>query len=232
MAKEKRKQSTGKCEYCGESYGKGGMKRHLGSCKARKTAIEAQSKKSKAKPKGAFHIVVEGGPLFWLHLETPADATLKKLDQYLRDIWLECCGHMSQFTIDGQGYSVHPMAEFGDKGMNMALAKVLTVGSQFEHEYDFGTTTHLTLRVLDKREGVIAKDIKLMARNDPLDILCQNCEKVQATEVCTFCIWDGEEAWLCEDCMTKHKCYVDEGDDYMFLPVVNSPRVGMCGYTG
>jgi len=33
--------------------------------------------------------------------------------------------------------------------------------------------------------------------------------------------------WLCDECAPKHKC----GED-MLLPVVNSPRVGKCGYTG
>ena len=35
------------------------------------------------------------------------------------------------------------------------------------------------------------------------------------------------EGWVCDECAPKHKC----GED-MLLPVVNSPRVGMCGYTG
>jgi len=30
-------------------------------------------------------------------------ATLTKLDDYLRAIWLECCGHLSKFTIGGWG---------------------------------------------------------------------------------------------------------------------------------
>jgi len=30
-------------------------------------------------------------------------ATLAKLDDYLRAIWLECCGHLSKFTIGGWG---------------------------------------------------------------------------------------------------------------------------------
>lgn len=39
-------------------------------------------------------------------------------------------------------------------------------------------------------------------------------------------IWDGE-GWLCESCAKNHEC-----DEDMFLPVLNSPRTGVCGYTG
>jgi hypothetical protein len=34
-------------------------------------------------------------------------------------------------------------------------------------------------------------------------------------------------ALLCDDCAADH-----EHDEEMFLPVVNSPRIGMCGYSG
>jgi len=40
---------------------------------------------------------------FWLDLEMRGSATLTKLDEYLRAIWLECCGHLGEFTIGGWG---------------------------------------------------------------------------------------------------------------------------------
>lgn len=40
------------------------------------------------------------------------------------------------------------------------------------------------------------------------------------------CLYE-ENGLLCERCAEKHHC----GDE-MWLPVVNSPRTGMCGYTG
>jgi len=40
---------------------------------------------------------------FWLDLEMTGSASLDKLDKYLRAIWLECCGHLSKFTIGGWG---------------------------------------------------------------------------------------------------------------------------------
>ena len=55
--------------------------------------------------------------------------------------------------------------------------------------------------------------------------MCGVCGK-PATQVCTECMWENT-GWLCDECASKH-----DTDEEMFLPVVNSPRVGMCGYTG
>jgi hypothetical protein len=38
---------------------------------------------------------------FWLDLEMCGSAKLEKLVSYLCAIWLECCGHLSKFTVGG-----------------------------------------------------------------------------------------------------------------------------------
>ncbi len=94
----KRRTSKGKCELCGGTFGKAAMTRHLGSCRQKQVPQEGL-KKTKL-----FHIVVEGRylPQYWMHIEVPAKATLEDLDGFLRDTWLECCGHLSAFTIEGR----------------------------------------------------------------------------------------------------------------------------------
>ena len=82
-----------------------------------------------------------------MHLEVPADATIDTLDRFLRDTWLECCGHMSEFEIEGTRYSVEPI-DFDDRFMDVKLKDVLSPGMKFYHAYDFGSTTHLTLKVV------------------------------------------------------------------------------------
>jgi hypothetical protein len=181
-------------------------------------------------------MVAEGGgrPGYWLHLEASADATLADLDSFLRDIWLECCGHLSLFNIGGQTYTQTSDApdfmwagEFDDESMDVELRKVLGPGIKFSHEYDFGTTTYLTLKVVSEREGdVKGKSVRLLAQNNPPLIKCRSCGN-RATYVCGQCIYSSDTAWVCDACAPDHEC----GED-MLLPVVNSPRVGMCGYTG
>jgi len=219
--------SEGKCHLCGSTFSKAAMTKHLKSCKQKNDISEASSARSPRETK-TLHLVVEGRYLadYWMHLEVPSDATLEMLDDFLRQYWLECCGHMSAFTIEGKTYSVAPMAEFDDNSMNIKLDKVLKPKMKFYHEYDFGTTTHLALKVISEEESDIkSKDIQVLARNEPPPIPCASCGK-PATQVCTGCLWSGE-GWLCQSCAAEHEC----GED-MFLPVVNSPRVGMCGYTG
>lgn len=181
----------------------------------------------KGRTRTIFHLKVEAqyNPKYWLHIEIPAKATLKDLDRFLRDIWLECCGHLSSFDIMGTTF-ISEVMEPGDRSLNATLEKVIAPSMAFEYIYDFGTSTELLLTVMSARVGNMkGKDAKIMARNDPPEILCEICGK-PATVVCSQCVYEGS-GWLCEQCGKKHEC----GED-MFLPVVNSPRVGMCDYTG
>lgn len=221
------KRTKGQCIFCKKSYTKGGMKRHLPTCQDR---LAAQHSVVAGKSTTLYHLAVEATyiPDYWLHLEIPANLTLQDLDQFLRAIWLECCGHLSAFDINGQRYT--QLFDDGmfpeDKDMNVKLGKIFSPGLQMEYEYDFGSTTDLRLTVVEERTGKApARKILIMARNDPPEILCDECGQ-PATEICTMCLY--EDAGLyCDKHAETHKC----GTDYM-LPVVNSPRAGVCGYTG
>jgi hypothetical protein len=223
-----RQTSKGKCGLCGGTFNKAAMTKHLKSCKQKRGEAEKPSGSRSPRKTKSFHLVVEGRyePEYWMHLEIPANAKLQVLDSFLRQTWLECCGHLSVFKIQGERHSSWPMEEYGEEGMDAALREVLSPGMKFYHEYDFGTTTELTLRVVSEgRSEIKGKSIRLLARNDPPSITCDSCGKI-ATQVCTQCVWSSE-GWLCDECAGEHEC----GEE-MFLPVVNSPRVGMCGYTG
>jgi hypothetical protein len=150
---------------------------------------------------------------------------LSKLDDFLRHTWLECCGHLSAFEIGGQRYSSEPMDQ--EMSMRAQFGKALQAGTKFFYEYDFGSTTALVLKVVALREQALPKGaVQLLARNEAPQVSCQRCRIRPATQICTRCARDGE-GWLCEACAVAHEC----GDE-MCLPVVNSPRVGVCGYTG
>lgn len=218
----------GRCFFCNSVFSKAAMTKHITSCKAKATSEAAlQKSRRSSKNNKSFHILVEGRylPEYWMHLEVKAKATLDDLDEFLRDIWLECCGHMSAFTIGGRTFISGPERESGEEGFDIELDKLLTPKITFYHEYDFGTTTDLTLKVLSEREDSTSEwPVQLLARNEAPQINCDICGK-PATMVCTQCIEEG--GWLCSECAEEHEC----GED-MLLPVTNSPRVGVCGYTG
>jgi hypothetical protein len=226
-----RRTSTGECSFCHRAFGKGGMARHLGACPQRRAALEAAAAKPGAKREKLLHLMVTGRdqPDYWMHLEMPAKTTLEEFDEFLRDSWLECCGHLSAFNIAGETYLSTLWGDYrepGDRTMRYALGKVLSPGSSYLYEYDFGTTTELVVRVASGRVGFASDEgIVEIAVNLPPDIRCDSCGAA-AIQVCSLCRWE-DDGWLCDECAGDHEC----GEDYL-LPVVNSPRVGMCGYTG
>lgn len=223
--------SQGRCRYCDRVLSKSGMSRHLQACKQRALSMKAEKGSGRL-----FHLVVEGrdSPEYWMHLEAPGIATLDEIDALLRMTWLECCGHLSAFFIGGVEYSIDAdmlMVDdlwFGPEPASMGtqLYRVLRPGLQFTYDYDFGSTTRLRLRVLSERKArVQTRPLSILARNEAPDIACSECGAL-AIEVCTECAWTGR-GWLCLTCSQQHEC-----DEFLRLPVVNSPRVGVCAYTG
>jgi hypothetical protein len=319
----------------------------------------------------AYHIAIAGhiSPDYWMNVRVPAYATLEDLDQFLRDTWLECCDHLSAFTIGGTRYESHsqdiddflfgssdeddgdlydfddvdddnvdqgnqPAAKFEtelpeisneqvervrdllnaasnevakdigvddgfeDSGefsareftneevrvilaehgfssemvdglleitpdelmvmfdfaevvassplmqdfwaiepsedMHIELREVINEGVKFCHEYDYGTTTELDLRVISAWTDEIDNGqggVEIIARNELPREDCVDCGK-PAELICTMCMYPYP-AFLCKTCSRKHDCQQDGiSMEEMMLPLVNSPRVGMCGYEG
>jgi hypothetical protein len=103
----------------------------------------------------------------------------------------------------------------------------LEAGLKFSYEYDYGSTTELQLRVVGLRErGTPDGEVQLLARNEEPEVMCQGCKQRPATQICVECDCRGK-GWLCEASAAEHAC----GDETM-LPVVSSPRAGVCGYCG
>jgi len=202
------------------------MTQHLSACRQSEASglLPASGKRPHVP---SFHLAIEGRDAkgYWMHVAVPVTAPLSKLDAFLRHTWLECCGHLSAFEIGDNRYASEPME--GERGMRASLSQVLEVGMKFLHEYDYGSPTALALKVVALREHCLPKGaVQLLARNEAPQVSCQRCSIQPATQICTECAWNGE-GWLCEACAVAHEC----GDE-MCLPVVNSPRVGVCGYTG
>ncbi len=217
-----RTETKGTCLLCRKTFSKRSISNHLKACRDKHPATGTQLRAGRV-----LHLIVEGAysPVYWLHLEADADAALYDLDSLLRHTWLECCGHLSAFKIGNVYYESESSLDDGNN-MDIRLGDVLRPKRKFDYTYDFGDSTRLTLHVVSQREAVMQPgSIQIQARNDAPDIRCSECDK-PATAVCTECLWDGV-GWLCNKCQAKHEC----GEE-MTLPVVNSPRVGVCGYTG
>jgi len=226
-----RQTSKGTCSFCHREFSKVSMTRHLEACEQR-AAIQAEAgSHQKARQTRTFHLVVAGYrlPMYWMHLEVSGGTTLATLDRFLRDTWLECCGHLSAFEIGGVRYTVDAGLydwDTGGKNMQVRLDKVLKPGQTYSYEYDFGSTTELTVKVISEQEVEAQKKaIQILARNNLPLVPCDVCGE-PATTTCSQCVYE-DKGCLCDACAKDHEC----GEE-MLLPMVNSPRAGVCGYTG
>ena len=248
---EEKFKSEGKCLFCGNTFAKAGINRHLATHLSEKTANSKAGK--------SFFVKVEtnkkwGTTPYFLSLWIDGEALVEDLDHFLKGIWLECCGHMSAFTDPKKQRDRHGMfdmmdayelldqgktAEYermmedniGQVPMSRKIGKALSKAMVLDYEYDFGSTTALTVTVMDAYPVASDKKIALLSRNEPLKIMCSDCGKLPAVELCTVCMYD-EEAVFCEKCAKKHSKKCEEFADYAAMPVVNSPRMGVCGYEG
>lgn len=224
--------SKGKCYYCGREISKRGILRHLEAYKERKKYLEDNMKQANGKME-MFILKIEVDERYqcslndyWMYIGIDKRATLKKLDQFLRDIWLECCGHLSKFTIEELDYeSEVDYAWCGDvssKNMDIKIKDVLQVGIKANYIYDYGSSTSLQISVLgDYKCGKNNKDIELMTRNNLVDITCDYCDK----KALYYCY--DRDAHICENCIGDNDC-----EEIMEINNSNSPRDGVCGYFG
>lgn len=222
----------GKCKYCGKEYTGSYMGRHLASCKERQKQLTAETGN---KTCGYFVLKIYPKYIYrhdyWLFIEVSENATLRDVDSFLRDIWLECCGHLSAFDIESTSYEIMPHDDFywgpPAKSMNYKLKTVLEKGMTIGYEYDFGSATDLIIAVKDYRIGHWKKEkLTILSRNNPHELICDACGKKPAVAICPVCAWETG-GLLCEDCCKTHGC----GEEIL-LNVCNSPRMGVCGYMG
>lgn len=228
-----RTQTRGNCVFCGREFAKGGLSRHLPTCLKRQEAQTAADG-SKRQSQPLYHLQVQDawGAGYFLHLEMRGNATLKDLDDYLRAIWLECCGHLSAFEIGEARYTQifdDNMSTGEERPMDVRVRGIFTPGLESPYEYDFGTSSELTIKVVAQREGkpLTEHPIFLMARNKFEPPPCTVCGE-PATYLCTECMYDREDnrCELCDEHAEEHE------HEEMVMALVNSPRTGMCGYNG
>jgi hypothetical protein len=217
------KQSKGICSYCAKETSKGAMAKHLTTCPER-LAVIAKAEQGKAQPETLYHLRVQDAYIkdFWLDLEMQGSKTLKALDDYLRSIWLECCGHMSDFFI-GRAFG-HQV------GKGRKIESIFAINSELNHIYDFGTSSETLIKAVSVRTGkpTTKHAIALLARNKIPEAQCIECGK-PATYLCEECLIE-DEVWgtLCSQHAETHP-HDNYGEP---IPLVNSPRLGMCGYDG
>ena len=253
---------AGVCHLCHDEVDGDRIRRHLIRCISDLTGLQPSQTLSRRNPRKTAYISVRApNRPHWMELGVRCDVTLRELDQFLRAVWLECCGHLSHFTINGVEYSVVvPMPgenrnfepeskrEASWRHMGRSISAAIPPLTAFHHEFDYGSTTELELEHL----AVFGELIQKVAPTQPwhggkIVILARN----QSQRGCLRCgrpaQWklapqydeyehsDDElhvdEAVLCEDDLDPitfcEECAPADSD---FIPLANSPRVGVNCY--
>ena len=187
------KQSVGRCLFCARELSKGGLTRHLATCEQRQEMIRRADEGTGASQQ-LLHLQVRDAytPDFWLHLEMNGSATLIHLDAYLRVIWLECCGHLSRFSVGGWGSD--------EISMSRKSERTFSPGIELTHIYDFGTSSETLIKLVNVRQGkpLTRHPIFLMARNKMPPIACVECGQ-PAIYYCVECLIENDEfVGLCD----------------------------------
>jgi hypothetical protein len=235
MLTKEHRRLGGTCTLCGHALTRAGAGRHLAACAPahdRTTGAETRLLQ--------LRVTSPGLPAYWLDLEMRVDAKLDALDSLLRRTWLEC-GHLSSFSIGrvtyfSPGYDFEFTAPFrgsafgggrSERSMAIKAGDALSaIGERFRYEYDFGSTTTLQILVSAQRIGRLGRlATRVLARNVAPTWPCATCGQ-PATTVCSFCLFQDDPAFTCRLHKAEHAC----GDTDGFMPVVNSPRMGVCGY--
>ncbi len=194
----------GPCYVCGRKYTKGYMKRH----------VLSEHYNEPGDQRCSLMLISDEYSSYWVLIDMPVTSTLLDLDRFLREIWLECCGHTSAFMH----YREHDRID-----KNKTLDE-FSSGHIIQYEYDPKCPTRLFIAFVKKVYRPAQEEaVRVMGRNDPYRIICQLCRKREATEVA---ISAGVHAYCCKKCAEEH------AGEYSFLPVVNSPRTGICKYRG
>lgn len=114
--------------------------------------------------------------------------------------------------------------------MERRADQVFRPNVEFIHVYDFGTSSRTLVKAVNMRTGqaLTPHPIALMTRNLPLEATCIECGQ-PAGWLCIQCLYEDDVVGaLCDTHVDDHP-----HDDYGGpLPLLNSPRTGMCGYTG
>ncbi|GHU50020.1 hypothetical protein FACS1894200_09240 [Spirochaetia bacterium] len=212
----KQAETEGNCFLCGVTLKKIKMKNHV-----------LKAHLSEANDEKVMLVKAEGfySKDYWLLLDIALNAGLTDLDSFLRRIWLECCQHMSAFR---------PMIDRRVERESVAMSRKIkdfAPGDKLVHEYDFGSKTSLLITMLAGGERPPQKaPVRLLARNVPRVFRCTECGK-PAEILCYTCSLSygyNDASCYCEACFEKHDCRNKECS----LPILNSPRSGVCGYCG
>lgn len=224
----------GTCKICNKKIMDGNYAEHLHEC--------VDTERDNVNDNNFYLLHIQDADIegYWMFVGCVCSTTLEELDVFLREKWVDCCGHMSEYTKSKSGKIIgmkttmdqvyqqtYPIVDSkkSTKSAKSTKSNVMMEIEPIRYDYDFGSPTTLFITILQKYEKCIFDDkIFLLMENDPILFKCKKCRK-RSTQICDSCIIK-----LCVNCSKKHEC--PESDEAIIYDLYNSPRIGVCGYFG
>lgn len=147
--------SNGKCIFCNGLFDQDEIGKHLAK------HLSQKEKEDIGRTTSTFYHIIIGGNALFLHILVRGDSKMKTIDNFLRSIWLECCGHLSNF-----GYKKFNIL------MSETVAKVFAGKIKIFHDYDYGSTTQVDLKGGKSYALHLKENLLLLSRNEPLKLMC------------------------------------------------------------
>lgn len=229
--------TQGRCQGCNALISKKAFIKHLETCPIIQSYKNDQNL--------LFQIFDRYRPdLYWMVVAAPPTLTLKELDSFLRSIWLGCCQHMSCFVLPSNEKEFYPYCFWNrsfterhryDLMNNYHLQDIFPKYSYLDYDFDFGNLSALQIEFLPNHDNTssfysntLVNDFQLLILNHPPYYTCDKCCKLPLEVNCSVCMRS-----FCLKCLQSrraHNCDIFDTED--ILPIINSPRVGKCGYIG
>lgn len=239
----------GICVACGQMIAGSNCKKHLFFCskmlnyltKNQYNIMNPENTQNHFTPGYILKIVDFYRPqLYWIYVSAPSNLSLRDLDIYLRAFWLQCCSHMSCFTgNDGKEYFPHlfsnitfPNFENHFLMSNYSIEDFFGNNTTSYYSFDFGDTTKLQITVIEQINNAPKQRFILLIQNEQPNYYCDLCSEQL---IITYC--DNCEKSFCEKCNQEYHGKAEANKmncdpQTSCLPIINSPRVGKCGYRG
>ena len=141
------------CQHCDKKFGCRKIYEHYDECLAK-----LYKKKSGYLISMHSHGIT--GDLYHIYVIAGTKCKFLDIDKFLKDIWCECCGHMSEYHISKKT----SLNKYGENDI-------------FIYEYDMGDTTTVYIEIKKILEGKSNNNkIKLVHQNEKPKILCIKCK--------------------------------------------------------
>jgi len=153
--------TSGRCIFCNTKISTSMALKHFSKCSKVNDVLKGGIDAYLIKIKDKY------SAYYWLYVVVPLDYTLEDLDMFIRDIWVDCCSHASEFRINEITYSSDFVIKYDskEKSMKIKLSEILNNGLDFEYTYDYVNTTELKLEVISTVK-IKEKYIYILGRND------------------------------------------------------------------